>query len=90
MGNQCSIQTETCGGKCTGYDGSHRWKQMHEIVEGIECDSCRQDGIKSFSGYHDFVNVRIGEKPFDEPNFLEFCDQVACTKASYCKRTGRC
>ena len=90
MGNKCSTATEACGFQCTGYDGSHRWKEMHKIVDGIECETCRSHAVPSFSGYHDHVNAGLGEDVYDHENYMKFCDEVACVRHAYCKRSGKC
>jgi len=90
MGNKCSIGSESCGFMCTGYDGSHRWRDLHKIVSEIECDSCREHAKDLMSGLHDHVNAGLAEDIYDEKNYLKFADEVACVKAAYCKRSGRC
>ena len=42
------------------------------------------------SGLHDHVNAGLAEDIYDEKNYLKFADEVACVKAAYCKRSGRC
>lgn len=89
MGNRCTIATESCGFQCTGYDGSHRWAEMHAIVDGIECGTCRDHAKKSFSGFHDFINAGLGEKIYDKQNFKQFVHEVNCAYDS-CKARGDC
>lgn len=89
MGKTCSVHTESCGFQCTGYDGSHRWKEMHAIVDGIECETCRDHAVKAFSGFHDFVNAGLGEEIYDKANFEHFVNEVKCAYDT-CKRSGRC
>ena len=55
----------------TGYDGSTHWRVIHNEVNKIGCDFCRQKGIKLMRGIHDAVNVHIGKKVF-YPNDLKF------------------
>jgi hypothetical protein len=55
----------------TGYDGSEKWKKIHETVDSIECDFCRQKGIKLMRGIHDAVNIHLGKKVF-YPSDLKF------------------
>lgn len=102
MGKACNVKTETCGSRCTGYDGtmaktvvipkgSNAWDGLTKVVkDGVWCDSCRDDGTRRLSGFHDTVNLSIGEKKaFDKKNFNEFADWVACTRNA-CKKDGRC
>jgi hypothetical protein len=46
----------------TGYNGSKHWKIIHNEVEKIGCEFCRQKGIKLMRGIHDAVNIHIGKK----------------------------
>jgi|TARA_R110000824_G_scaffold399193_2_gene604256 hypothetical protein len=55
----------------TGYDGSDKWKKIHATVNSIECEFCRQKGIKLMRGIHDAVSIHIGKKPV-YPNDLKF------------------
>lgn len=89
MGNKCSIETERCGFSCTGYDGSHRWKILHDTVDKIECDTCREHAKSLMSGLHDHVNAGLGEKIFDLKNYKKFVDEVNCVYQS-CVNEGRC
>lgn len=89
MGNKCSTATETCGYTCTGYDGSHRWKQIHEIVQGIECDTCRDHAVKDMSAFHDIVNAGLGEELYDPNNLHRFVKQVNCVYER-CVSEGKC
>lgn len=82
MGKSCSIETESCGFKCTGYDGSHIWKKLHDLVKGVECDTCREHAIKLMSGLHDHVNAGLGEKMYDEKNYEKFVNEVICVHDS--------
>ena len=41
------------------------------------------------SGFHDFVNIGLGEKPFDEKNFKKFVKEVNCVYDT-CLAQGRC
>ena len=89
MGNKCTIASESCGFQCTGYDGAHRWKKLHAIVEGIECDTCRDHAVQMMKGLHDHVNAGLGEPIFDKKNYKAFVDEVACVHKS-CVAAGRC
>ena len=62
---------------------------MHHIVEGIECETCRDHAVKAFSGFHDFINAGLGEEIYDRRNFKQFVDEVQCAYNS-CKAAGRC
>ena len=86
---ECSIDTERCGYLCTGYDGSDRWEKLHNIVDGIECETCRNDGKKLMVFAHDMVNLGLGKHAYDSNNFHSFVDKVNCLAAS-CKKEGRC
>ena len=55
----------------TGYDGSSHWKVLHNEVNNIECDFCKEKGIKLMRGLHDSINVHLGKKRA-YPKDLEF------------------
>ena len=57
----------------TGYDGSKKWADIHKTVDSIECEFCRQKGIKLMRGIHDAVNVHIGKK-VNYPSDLKFTE----------------
>lgn len=86
---ECEISGERCGFRCTGYDGSHKWRQLHEIVESIECEECRDHAVKLMRALHDHVNVGLGKPAFDEENYLQVLDELVCARDSYC-RDGHC
>ena len=46
-------------------------KKCHATVNSIECEFCRQKGIKLMRGIHDAVSIHIGKKPV-YPNDLKF------------------
>lgn len=89
MGNTCSISTETCGYSCTGYQGQHRWKQLHKIVSEIECETCRDHAVKDMSAFHDLVTVGLGEPAYDKKNLKRYVEQVNCVYSA-CKARGDC
>jgi hypothetical protein len=86
---ECSIEGETCGFKCSGWDGSDYWKKLHDTVKDIPCDLCREDAVPNMSGFHDFVNVGLGKDPYDAANFKKFAKKVQCAYET-CKADGRC
>ena len=57
----------------TGYDGSKKWADIHKTVDSIECEFCRQKGIKLMRGIHNAVSIHIGKKPL-YPNDLRFTE----------------
>ena len=83
---ECDMKNELCGGRCTGYDGSDKWDQIHKISDSIECDSCREDGKALMVFSHDFVNARLGKPLFDEKNFKKHVDAIKCL----CGKLGVC
>ncbi len=58
----------------TGYDGSQHWKILHNEVDKIGCEFCRQKGIKLMRGLHDAVSIHIGKKP-QYPQDLKFTEK---------------
>ena len=52
----------------TGYDGSHHWKVLHDEVNKIECDYCKDKGVMLMSGLHDSVNIHLGKPIFKKAN----------------------
>ncbi len=86
---ECQIKGERCGFLCTGFDGSKTWEIIHKAAQDIECDSCRDHGMKMVSGLHDFVNVGLGKPAHDPANFREFALEVECALKS-CTNEGLC
>jgi len=78
MGKICTVDSELCGFKCTGYNGSHIWEKLHQLVDSIECDMCREHAKNLMSGLHDHINSGLGEKIFDEKNYNKFVNEVNC------------
>ncbi len=89
MGNKCSIGTETAPFQCTGYQGQHRWRILHETVAEIECDTCRDHAVKLMSGLHDHVNSGLGEEIYDHANYRSFVKEVNHVFES-CVAKGKC
>ena len=83
---ECSVKSEQCGGKCTGYDGSKIWEKRMKITKEIECETCKDEGIKLEKFSHDIVNAQLGKPIFDKKNFKTLANQVQCI----CKNTGVC
>ena len=52
----------------TGYDGSQHWKVLHDEVNKIECDFCKDKGVKLMRGLHDSVNAHLGKPLFKKAN----------------------
>jgi hypothetical protein len=86
---QCTIAGENCGFQCSGYDGSHLWDKIHKAAQDVECDLCREHGVKLMKFAHDVVNLGLGKKAHDKKNFLEMVNQVNCVAAT-CSTDGRC
>lgn len=90
MGNKCTVKTETCGFQCTGYEGKEIWEERERVTKKISCETCRDHALKDESGYRDHVTVGLGGIPFNHANYMRYTDEVACVKAAYCERSGRC
>ena len=82
MGLKCEIKKEH-GGHCTGWDGKlesgkNAWGELEKVVEKIPCDTCKIDGQKGLSAFHDVVNLTIGEtrQAFDPKNLKQFAKRV--------------
>lgn len=86
---ECNLKSETCGFKCTGYDGGNIWNEIHKIPKKIECESCADHAKDILNGVHDLVNAGLGKKTFDKKNFNKFADEVQCVRDK-CKRENRC
>ena len=76
--SECTIKAETCGGKCTGYKGSHIWKKLEKDVNSVECDNCRDEGKDKLTFMHDTVNAQLGKKIFDKRNFKKQVKAIEC------------
>ena len=86
---ECDLKNETCGFRCTGFEGGEIWKEIHAIPKKIECESCAEHTTSIFNGVHDMVNAGLGKKAFDKSNFNKFADEVECVRAR-CQEEGRC
>ena len=67
----------------TGYDGSQKWKKIHDTVNSIECEFCRDKGIKLMRGIHDAVNIHIGKKR-TIPKRFEIYSKIFSESGSKC------
>lgn len=85
----CTIDSERCGGMCTGYDGSKIWKARQDINKKIDCKTCREEAEKLETFTHDIVNVRLGKQVHDKKNWDKFVSIVECSNNS-CKEAGKC
>lgn len=72
------MKNEVCGWKCTGYEGSHIWKAIREAVNKIECEHCKEDGLKLVSFMQDVVHVGLGQKIYDKKNFDSMSKRIQC------------
>lgn len=87
---ECHLKNETCGGRCTGFDGKFAWENRRKAInKDIDCDSCNKESHKLETFNHDIVNGRLGKQIFDKKNFHEFVDIVNCV-SNKCKKDGRC
>ena len=86
---ECHSKNETCGYRCTGYDGSKVWQKLHSLPKEIDCEECSSHADSLFKGLHDAVNVGLGKKPFDVENYKKFAKEVECSY-SQCKLKGWC
>ena len=55
----------------TAYDGSRHSRVLHDEINKIECDFCKDKGKKLMRGLHDSVNLHIGKKA-QYPKDLDF------------------
>jgi len=76
--SECTIKEEKCGGKCTGYEGSHIWKKMEKDVNGIECETCRDSGKEKLTFMHDTINAQLGKPIFNKKNFRKQAQAIEC------------
>ena len=74
----CHMKNETCGWQCTGYQGSHIWGKMRKAANEIECEHCKQDGLKLLSFMQDVVHVGLGLPIYDKKNFNEMSKRLEC------------
>jgi len=85
----CTIKDESCGVKCTGYEGGEVWKKIDKDVDSIPCDECKSHGKILVSGIRDVVSLGLGRKAHDPKNFDKFVKEVNCINNT-CKKEGRC
>lgn len=88
--SECDLKNETCGFRCTGYDGKQVWKKrMDAIKKDTDCESCKDHAIKHESFSHDHVNAGLGKKVFDKKNYHQTIKEILCVQSS-CLKDGRC
>ena len=87
--SSCNLKNERCGFKCTGFDGSAIWHEIHNIPKKIDCEECSSHAGMLFKGLHDHVNAGLGKHPFDGKNYKKFYEEVKCTFET-CVKEGRC
>jgi len=83
---ECTIKEETCGGLCTGFDGSKIWRErMAQIKDPkkYECLTCQDEAEKQEIFTHDIVNAKLGKKIFDKSNFKKQAAAVNCICANH-------
>ena len=82
VGDECG-----CGFKNTGADYSEVWDEFSSIIERkIDCEECKDHGLRGVSGYRDHVKVGIGGKPHSPKNYEEFANEVICVFERYKRR----
>lgn len=86
---ECHLKNESCGFRCTGYDGSHVWRKIHQAAESIECEECRIHGTDLMKFAHDIVNAGLGKPVYDKDNFHKMLHEANCA-ANSCKLNGKC
>lgn len=86
---ECNLKNETCGFRCTGYDGAAIWNEIHAIPKKIDCEECSHHADLLLKGVHDHVNAGLGKHPFDSKNYKKFYQEVKCTYET-CVKEGRC
>ena len=55
----------------TAYDGSKNWKVLHDEVNKIGCEFCKDKAVKLMRGFHDSVNLHLGKNVI-YPKDLDF------------------
>lgn len=73
----------------TGYDGSHIWKQIHDIPKKIECAECSSHADFNLKGLHDHVNSGLLKKPFNPQLYSNWVKEVNDVY-DQCVKDGRC
>ena len=89
MITECHKDNESCGFRCTGYDGSKVWDKLHKLPKEIECEECSSHADSLFKGLHDAVYIGLGKKPHDSKNFSKVAKEIECAYKR-CKSNGEC
>lgn len=85
----CLEKNANSGFHCTGYDGSHIWKDVHELPKKIDCEECSEHATFEFKGLHDHINLGLGKKPFDKTNYHKWVHEIVEVHRT-CTKDGRC
>jgi len=86
---ECTIKGANSGFDCTGYDGKHIWKKLHDLPKEIDCENCADHATLEFNGLHDHVNLGLGKSTFNKPKYEEWYNEVIAVHTK-CKIDGRC
>ena len=86
---ECHMKNESCGFRCTGYNGSAVWEELHRLPKKIDCAECSDHADFEFRGLHDHVNLGLGKQAYDKQTYNEWVNEVQCT-FNRCKKEGRC
>lgn len=83
------MKDETCGFRCTGYQGQKVWAKLHNLPKDIDCQECSNHADLLFKGLHDHVNIGLGKQAYNPKNFTKFAKEVQCSYNS-CVKSGQC
>lgn len=91
MSVSCKIGADCgCDFKNTGADYSHVWDDITRIIKSkIDCEECKDHGLRDFSGLRDHIKAGIGGTVHDKTNYKKFVDEINCVYQK-CSVENRC
>lgn len=57
--------------------GPPTWKLLHEIVEGIPCDDCKEEASSFMVFWHDLKNYELKKPIHDKKNFIYWIKRIS-------------
>ena len=66
----------------TGYQGAKNWNVVHNEMNKIGCEYCKEKGIKLMQGVHYSVNVHLGKRVVYPKSLNFLAEHVAWSVAN--------
>lgn len=66
--------------KDTKVFGPPTWQALHEIVENIPCNECKNESIDFMRFFHDLKNYELNKKIEYKKNFIYWINKISSLK----------